>query len=108
MHIINLRKNVERTDNGRRVSDRRNVSYPFGSLKWIEHVQQNYVACPRNERRQQHRRVDERRLETLSEYALSMRKYSSTILSREELRFLEELYFTDFDEHETEAEVIEA
>ncbi len=105
MHIINLRKNVQRTDHGRRLSDRRNISHPFGSLKWIEHVQQNYVAYPRQERRQQNRRVAERRQETLSEHDLSLRKFSSNLLSREELKLLEELYFMDFDElsaHETD------
>lgn len=102
MNIINLRKGLRRSTETRRVADRRNIPYQFGSSQWIEHVQKHYVAWPKIERRGNSRRSDDRRSpdrrqQQLSEQRMSNRKYSKILLSREELQLIEDLYLSDVE-----------
>lgn len=105
MNIVNLRKGLRRSNETRRVADRRSVPYPFGSPQWLEHIQKNYLAWPKedrrgksrraNDRRSPDRRSPDRRQHKLSEQRLSARKYSKILLTREELKLIEDLYLTD-------------
>ena len=45
----------------RRSDRRRVIKHPFGSAKWIEAVQVAYLSWPREDRRQQERRIFSRR-----------------------------------------------
>lgn len=100
MNIVNLRKDLRRSRETRRVSDRRVAPYQFGSEQWIEHVKENYVAWPRHDRRGEgrrtaDRRAPDRRRQQLSEQRRSQRKYSEILLTREELKLIEDLYLGD-------------
>lgn len=103
MNIINLRTEPRRATETRRVSDRRVVPYEFGSPKWIENIQRNYLAWPITDRRVEGRRNDERRRpdrrqRQLSEQLRSTKKHSKIILSREELKLIEDLYLDDLND----------
>lgn len=100
MNIVNLRKELRRTSETRRVADRRVVPYQFGTPQWLEHVQQHYVAWPRQDRRAEGRRINDRRMpdrrrEQFSEQRRSQRKFSKILLTREELKLIEDLYLSD-------------
>lgn len=102
MNIINLRKDPRRTVESRRVADRRNVPYEFGSPEWIDNIKKNYLAWPAQDRRIETRRSDERRnpdrrQQQLSEQRRSEKKYSRIILTREELQLIEDLYMSEAD-----------
>jgi hypothetical protein len=102
MNIINLRKGLRRSSETRRINDRRNVPYQFGSPQWLEHVQKTYAAWPKSERRGNSRRSDDRRLpdrrqHQLSEQRMTHRKFSKVLLSREELKLIEDLYLGEVD-----------
>jgi hypothetical protein len=102
MNIINLRKDSRRTIETRRIADRRSVPYEFGSSKWIENIQQNYLAWPIRDRRVESRRANERRnpdrrQQQLSEQRRSEKKYSRIVLTQEELKLIEDLYMNDAD-----------
>jgi hypothetical protein len=100
MNIINLRKDPRRSVETRRVADRRNVPYEFGSPQWIENIKHNYLAWPIRDRRAQSRRSDERRnpdrrQQQMSEQRRSEKKFSKIILTREELKLIEDLYLNE-------------
>lgn len=100
MNIVNLRKELRRAAETRRMTDRRVAPYQFGSQQWLEHVQQTYAACPHSERRTAGRRSNDRRLpdrrrEQFAEQRRSHRKFSEVLLTREELRLIEDLYLGD-------------
>lgn len=99
MNIINLRKELRRKNESRRMGDRRLVSYEFGSAEWLEHVQKSYAAYPRAERRAVGRRANERRTpdrrQYLEEQRRAERNQAEILLTREELKLIEDLYLSD-------------
>lgn len=102
MNIINLRKGLRRSSETRRVNDRRNVHYQFGSPQWLEHVQKTYAAWPKTERRNNSRRNDDRRSPDRrsfqnNEQRMTHRKFSKILLSREELKLIEDLYLGEIE-----------
>ncbi|MCX7087620.1 MAG: hypothetical protein NTV00_06135 [Methylococcales bacterium] len=102
MNIINLRTDPRRERETRRVTDRRSVPYEFGSPQWVENVQRNYLAWPISDRRLEGRRSDERRSpdrrqRQISEQLRSTKKHSRIVLTREELKLIEDLYMSDVD-----------
>jgi hypothetical protein len=102
MNIHDVRRRSRRSLDNRRVQDRRIVPYPFGSDEWIENIKQNYLAWPKEDRRKTtrrhaERRANDRRQQQLSEQLQSLQKYSSLVLTREELKMIEELYKSDLD-----------
>ena len=102
MQRNDLRQNSRRLLKNRRMNDRRVIPYPFGTSEWIENIKINYHAWPRHERRHagrrsEERREDDRRQRQLSEQLQSLKKYSSLLLTREELQMIEALYKCDVD-----------
>jgi len=103
MNIINLRKNLRRSSETRRESDRRNVSFPFGSPQWLENIKNNYLAWPKSNRRANERRaverraVDRREQQHISERARLKQSYSRIFLSPEEKKLIEDMYFNKVD-----------
>lgn len=87
-----MRKN-ERKALERRHEDRRQVDFVFASSKWIQHIEKNYAAWPKNERRNTTRRDGERRDEFQRGQNLShLADYSSDLLSDEERLYFNELF----------------
>ena len=102
MNIINLRKNFRRESESRRVNDRRSVNYPFESPQWIANIQENYHVWPKSDRRTNTRRSNDRRSPDRRQYDhteqhFSMRKPARVMLTREELKLIEDLYLNDLD-----------
>jgi hypothetical protein len=100
--IIDLRNDARRTTaTSRRIADRRNISYPFGSSEWQEHIKNNYLAWPKSERRQFNRRnvgrrEFERRHQQFAEQ-YSKEKYAHVFLTQGERKLIEDLYLCDFE-----------
>lgn len=104
MNIINMRKNMRRKTTCRRVKDRREVDYEFGTPEWIDHIQKNYLMWPKiNRRINEDRRVADRRMldrreqQILEQRNRSEKKFSRILLTLEEKRLIEDLYLTDID-----------
>jgi len=102
MNAQELRTESRRSAQTRRVADRRQVPYEFGSAEWLENVKNAYVAWPISDRRDQNRRAEDRRLSDrrmaqASEQARSAQKYSRLLLTQDERRLIESLYSTEAD-----------
>lgn len=102
MNIINLRKTYRRENESRRVNDRRSVNYPFESPQWIANIQEHYHTWPKSDRRANARRLGDRRSPDRRQYEhteqhFSVRKSAKILLTREELKLIEDLYLNDFD-----------
>lgn len=100
MNLYDFRRNSRRTNMNRRIDDRRNIPYPFGSQEWVENIKNHYLAWPKSNRRDQNRRSDdrralERREQQLSEQRRSEIKYSRILLTHEERKLIEDLYLSD-------------
>jgi hypothetical protein len=100
MNIINLRKNLRRSKASRRLADRRTIPYAFGTPEWIEHIQINYLAWPKSDRRVSERRINnrrspDRRTHQATEQTRSGKKYSRILLTSEERKLIEDLYLND-------------
>jgi len=97
-----VRNSPRRSNESRRVSDRRTTPYPFGSEEWVENVKANYHVWPKTDRRQDcrrsaDRRAFDRRQRQLNDQQRSTQKYSNILLTHEELKLIEELYKNDAD-----------
>ncbi|WGS88224.1 hypothetical protein [Methylomonas sp. UP202] len=73
---------------------------PFGSVAWIENIENAYLAWPRQDRRTEtrrceERRVSDRRLGRISGSARSSRNSSHPLLTRDERLLIESLYLGD-------------
>ena len=79
----------------RRIEDRRHVDFQFGSPEWIKHVQKDYVAWPKVDRRKATRRAGERRQSNPS--SSKHHDYSSELLTNEERMFFDNLFFNSKD-----------
>lgn len=102
MNLYDLRRTPRRSSMTRRITDRREIPYPFGSREWVENIKNHYLAWPKSNRRDtsrrnNERRAAERRLEQLSEQRRSEKKYSTILLTREERKLIEDLYLNDLD-----------
>lgn len=83
----------------RRIADRRNFHYEFGSGAWIENIKNYYLAWPKHDRREVNRRENERRaLQRTSESAFKNRHSEennlSFLLTREERMMIQDLYLS--------------
>ncbi|WP_446810699.1 hypothetical protein ACH50O_03720 [Methylomonas sp. 2BW1-5-20] len=102
MNITDLRNGKRRLKPNRRVADRRVADFPFGSTEWEENIKTHYLVWPKHERRQADRRgcdrrETDRRQQQLSEQHRSNQKYSHILLTQEERKLIEDLYFYDFE-----------
>jgi len=91
---MNTRKEFER-----RMQDRRQVDFEFGSAQWIQLVKKNYVAWPKSDRRKMSRRDGERRLKDPNPLQIHNHSsdYSSDMLTEEEWLYFNDLFMQDSD-----------
>jgi len=102
MNLYDFRHKSRRSSMTRRMTDRREIPYPFGSPEWVENIKNHYLAWPKSNRRNLSRRNDERRAterrqQLLSEQRRSEMKYSPILLTQEERKLIENLYLSDPD-----------
>lgn len=100
MSRLNLRHNANRSSTIRRMSDRRNLPYPFGSKEWLENIEIHQLACPKTdhrkaERRDNDRRSQERRLSRVSDQSRSEINDTQLSLSPEERLMIQNLYTSE-------------
>ncbi len=98
MTLYDFRRYPRRSIMSRRVADRRKILYSFGTPEWVANIETYYLVWPKSDRRDLNRRTDERRepdrrQQQLSELHRSEQKYSSILLSQEERKLIEDLYF---------------
>lgn len=97
MNTRESRTKSRRSSLSRRLADRRQIPYPFGSREWVENIKQAYLAWPKSDRRDDIRRAKERRISDrrrarLSEQRRSAQKYSRILLTQDERKLIESLY----------------
>jgi len=102
MILYDFRHNLRRSVMTRRMTDRREIPYPFGSPEWEENIKKHYLAWPKANRRNVSRRSDDRRVlerrdQLLSEQRRSEKKHSPILLTQEEKKLIEDLYMSDLD-----------
>lgn len=102
MNIIDLRKSLRRSSLTQRVSDRRKIPYVFGSPEWLEYLKKNNLESPKfnrrkAERRNDKRRIPDRRQQFNNESIRSEKKYARIFLTRAERKLIEDLYLNDLD-----------
>jgi hypothetical protein len=102
MNIIDLRKSLRRSSVTQRKEDRRKVPYEFGSPEWLEYITKNNLDCPKFDRRKGERRNDKRRLpdrrQQLTEEPIrSEKKYARIFLTPAERKLIEDLYLNDLE-----------
>jgi hypothetical protein len=99
MNIIDLRNKLQQSSTERRnSSDRRTVSYQFGSPEWIEQMKNNNLTYITEERRKIIRRIEDRETANESENTDSTTTYRRIFLTQGEKKLLQDIYLTDFDE----------
>ncbi len=102
MKLYDLRRNLRRSSMTRRMADRRENPYPFGSPEWEENIKKHYLAWPKVNRRDVNRRnndrrAQDRRQQQLSEQLRSEKKFSAILLTEEERKLIEDLYLSDLE-----------
>ena len=103
MNIIDLRKSLRRSSVTQRITDRRKITYAFGSPEWLEYLEKNHLDSPKfNRRKADDRRNDKRRLPDRrqlhnAEYGRSEKKYARIFLTRAERKLIEDLYLNDLE-----------
>ena len=102
MNIIDLRKSLRRSLVTQRKEDRRKVPYEFGSLEWLEYIRINNLDCPKYDRRKGERRNDKRKLpdrraQHSAEPIHSEKKYARIFLTPAERKLIEDLYLNDLE-----------
>jgi len=102
MNVYDLRRAPRRIAMTRRIADRREIPYPFGSEEWVKNIKEHYLAWPKTNRRTTNRRnaerrEQERRQHQLSEQRRSEKKFSVVLLTTEERKLIEDLYLGDLD-----------
>jgi hypothetical protein len=99
MNMQTQNRRNERKKLERRLEDRRQANLEFGSPEWVSYVKKNYVAWPKNDRRESLRRTGERRL--VFQNAKNLKKlkddYSSDLLTNEERLFFDQLFVNNSD-----------
>ena len=94
--LTQIRKNT-RKESERRIKDRRQVEFEFGSPQWIAEVKKNYVAWPKTDRRESTRRDGERRTKNSGKPQNLTHDYSSDLLTEEEWLYFNHLFMKDPD-----------
>ena len=102
MNIIDLRKSLRRSPTNQRKEDRRKVPYEFGSPEWLEYMKNNNLDCPKfdrrkGERRNEKRKLPDRRQQQPAEPIFSEKKYARIFLTPAEKKLIEDLYLNDLD-----------
>lgn len=96
MQVIKFRSIPRRVLKIRRLHDRRILPYAFSSMEWVANIKNNYLAWPKDDRRQVSRRCTlERRGYDRREQLQLSQKYSCTMLTHGELQLIEDLYKCD-------------
>jgi len=103
MKIIDMRRGSRRALTDRRKTDRRVCPYEFGSLEWVEHIQKNYLAWPKVDRRKTERRIENRRIQDRRQQQLPDRsryekEHPWLVLAPEERELIKALYLSDEEE----------
>ncbi len=98
MNIIDLRKKLQQSSTERRASDRRKISYQFGSPEWLEYMKNNNLECPVEDRRKTVRRSEDREPSAAPETIDSDTNYRRIFLTPNERKLLQDIYLTDFGE----------
>ena len=96
MNIIDLRTSLEHSSTLKRISDRRQVPYTFGSPEWLEYMQKNNLPCPKEDRRKGARRSADLGEQPV-ESSHANNPYHRIVLSPAERTLLEDLYLMDLD-----------
>ncbi len=87
-----------REESERRTEDRRVDNNEFNSLQWVENMKINYVSWPKFDRRENTRRNNERRQNTIEDFDLlnaqneDKKDISSNVLTKEEKLFFVSLF----------------
>lgn len=87
-----------REESERRAEDRRVDNNEFNSLHWVENMKINYVSWPKFDRRENTRRNNERRQNTIEDFDLlnaqneDKKDISSNVLTKEEKLFFVSLF----------------
>lgn len=99
MNIIDLRKKLQQSSTTeRRVVDRREVSYQFGSPEWLEYMKDNNFEVPEEERRTMIRRSEDRKQSSEEPEAIdSGTPYRRIFLTPNERKLLQDIYLSDLD-----------
>jgi hypothetical protein len=100
MNIIDLRKKLQQSSTSeQRVSDRRKISYSFGSPEWLEYMKDNNLECPEEHDRRQVIRRDEDREPSSEEPEITDSKttYRRIFLTPNERKLLQDIYLSDLD-----------
>ncbi len=102
MNMQTQNRKSDRKKPERRLEDRRQAGLDFGSSEWIDYVKENYVAWPKNDRRESLRRTGERRqvfqnAKSLNQSKNSKDDYSSELLTKEERLFFDQLFVDNSD-----------
>jgi len=102
MNIIDLRKSLRRALITQRKADRRKITYAFGSPEWLEYFEKNHLDLPKFNRRKADRRNDKRRLPDRRQQHSSQsgrpdKKYARIFLTRAERKLIEDLYLSDLE-----------
>ncbi|OYV19181.1 MAG: hypothetical protein CG439_991 [Methylococcaceae bacterium NSP1-2] len=97
MNIIDLRKKLQQSSTDRCVSDRRKVSYLFGSPEWLEYMKNNKLEYSTEERRKIIRRYEDREQLTEPEALDSEANYKRIFLTAGERKLLQDIYLSDLD-----------
>ena len=102
MNIIDLRKSLRRSSVTQRITDRRKITYAFGSPEWLEYLEKNHLDSPKfnrrmAERRSDKRRIPDRRQQQNAEAGRSEKKYARIFLTRAERKLIEDLYLNDLE-----------
>ena len=99
MNIIDLRKKLQQSSTTERcATDRRKVSYQFGSPEWQEYMKDNNFECPAEDRRKVIRRSEDQEQSTEQpETSESKVSYKQISLTPNERRLLQDIYLSDLD-----------
>jgi len=98
MNIIDLRNKLQQSSTERRISsDKRKVSYQFGSPEWLEYMKNKELKYLEEDRRKIIRRSEDREPTNESEDTDSKTTYRRIFLTSGEKKLLQDIYLSDLD-----------
>jgi hypothetical protein len=103
MNIVDLRKNLRRSTENRRKTERRQNPHPFGSPEWFAYITTNNMEIPTSDRRgpdrrnEENRHLPDQREQATEERVRFEKKYVRIFLTPAERKLLEDMYLSDLD-----------